>query len=83
MGKSFLDQPLLRRGWVMQEKLLATRVIHFTGSDLIWECHTGAAAESYPIQVPDALESFHGKRSRFWQTTFTQDDGVWSVFIQD
>lgn len=30
--------PLLSRAWVFQERLLAPRVLHFSSSELIWEC---------------------------------------------
>ncbi|KAH8883581.1 HET-domain-containing protein, partial [Thozetella sp. PMI_491] len=30
--------PLLTRGWVLQERLLSPRVVHFTRDELIWEC---------------------------------------------
>jgi hypothetical protein len=30
--------PLTRRAWVFQERLLAPRILHFTESELIWEC---------------------------------------------
>ncbi|KAK6079503.1 hypothetical protein SCUP234_05672 [Seiridium cupressi] len=30
--------PLLTRGWVLQERLLSPRVVHFTPDELIWEC---------------------------------------------
>jgi hypothetical protein len=80
-AKSFLNQPLLRRAWVMQERFLATRIIHFARSELAWECRTIAATESYPIQVPDVLRPFHDRRNRFWRTDFTEDDGAWSVLI--
>lgn len=29
---------LAKRGWVMQERLLSPRTIHFTAGDVIWEC---------------------------------------------
>jgi hypothetical protein len=32
------DLPLLKRGWVYQERLLSPRILHFGGLDLIWEC---------------------------------------------
>lgn len=31
--------PLLKRGWVYQERLLSPRVLHFVGEELIWECN--------------------------------------------
>lgn len=30
--------PLLSRGWAFQERMLATRIVHFTPSELVWEC---------------------------------------------
>lgn len=38
-GKS----PLSSRAWTLQERLLSTRILHFTASELVWECNT----ESY------------------------------------
>ncbi|KAI0412064.1 heterokaryon incompatibility protein-domain-containing protein [Xylaria grammica] len=32
------DMPLLRRGWVYQERLLSPRIVHFTANELMWEC---------------------------------------------
>jgi hypothetical protein len=33
------DLPLLKRGWVYQERLLSPRIAHFGSLDLIWECN--------------------------------------------
>lgn len=82
-AKSFMNQPLLQRAWVMQERLLATRMVHFTESQLIWECRTMAATETYPNGVPDALSSFHDRRNRFWRTDFTEDDGAWAALVSE
>ncbi|KAL5413641.1 hypothetical protein PMIN04_009347 [Paraphaeosphaeria minitans] len=81
--KSFMNQPLLQRAWVMQERLLATRVVHFTRSQVVWECRTTAATETYPICVPDALWPFHDRRNRFWREEFIEDDGAWSDLVGD
>ena len=81
--KSFMNQPLLRRAWVMQERLLATRVIHFTNSELIWECRTTTATESYPVRVPEALQPFHNRRNRFWSKDFIEDDAAWATLVAD
>lgn len=32
--------PTLRRAWCFQERMLATRIVHFTAAELIWECKT-------------------------------------------
>ena len=37
--------PLTRRGWALQERLLSTRVLHYTSSRLFWECLTCTMSE--------------------------------------
>lgn len=37
------DLPLLKRGWVYQERLLSPRIVHFGAIDLIWECNCDMA----------------------------------------
>jgi hypothetical protein len=32
------DSPLLKRGWIYQERLLSPRVIHCTNFEIAWEC---------------------------------------------
>lgn len=49
-GKSVDDQKvdpgvLGSRAWVLQETLLSRRVIHFTESELVWECRSRIVAE--------------------------------------
>lgn len=42
------DTPLSRRGWILQERLLSPRVLHFTNSQLAWECDELEACQTYP-----------------------------------
>lgn len=37
--QGLLQAPLLQRAWVVQERTLAPRVIHFGRGQLFWECH--------------------------------------------
>jgi hypothetical protein len=37
--------PLLTRGWGFQERMLATRIVHFTPSELVWECQRSRRCE--------------------------------------
>lgn len=43
-------EPLLARAWAFQERLLSTRIIHYTSSELIWECKTVLACECTRIR---------------------------------
>lgn len=57
--QSFVDEvlrgPTSKRGWVFQERMLATRVLHFCRSRLFWECCALHEAEPVSSGVPAAL----------------------------
>jgi hypothetical protein len=46
------DAPVNRRGWVLQERMMASRVIHFCENQIAWECNHLEAAESARDGVP-------------------------------
>lgn len=48
------DEPLIRRAWVVQERLLAPRVLHFGSKQLFWECQSDAC-EDFPMGPPEVL----------------------------
>lgn len=37
--------PVFTRAWCLQERLLATRIIHFTSNEMLWECRSCIACE--------------------------------------
>ncbi|KAF2103528.1 HET-domain-containing protein, partial [Rhizodiscina lignyota] len=46
------DAPLNRRSWVIQERFLAPRIIHFGETQLFWECKHYEACETFPDGLP-------------------------------
>lgn len=46
--------PLNRRGWVLQERLLSRRIIHFTSDQVVLECGTGITSETFPAGLAGA-----------------------------
>ena len=64
--KSLTRGPLAKRGWALQERLLPARNLHFTPTQLVWECHKRTACESFPKKFPTSLiddpEDFLKKR---------------------
>jgi hypothetical protein len=50
------EGPLNKRAWVMQERFLSTRVLHFSASQLFWECLENRACESFPRVIPRVAE---------------------------
>lgn len=50
VARSALNQ----RGWVLQERILAPRVLHFCREQLFWECRNHVACEQYALGLPSA-----------------------------
>ncbi|KAL8684922.1 MAG: hypothetical protein Q9218_008069, partial [Villophora microphyllina] len=48
---------LNKRAWVVQERLLAPRVLHFGRTQLAWECRGVDACETYPTGLPVAQQT--------------------------
>ncbi|RSL44660.1 hypothetical protein CEP53_011129 [Fusarium sp. AF-6] len=44
-----------KRAWVLQERFLAPRILHFGKRQLLWECCEKDAAEVYPDGLPSSL----------------------------
>jgi hypothetical protein len=51
----FDNQLLFTRGWVVQERLLPSRVLHFAERQLFWECRMEEACETYPYGIPQGM----------------------------
>lgn len=51
--------PLTRRGWTLQEGLLAPRTLSYGPQQMIWECSTHQADESGRITIP--TQGYKGK----------------------
>ena len=49
--------PLTRRAWVLQERLLSPRILHFGKRQLLWECNHLRACEFYPKGMPASKKS--------------------------
>lgn len=47
------DGHLNTRGWVLQERLLAPRNVHFAYDQIWWECRETRACEAFPNGIPD------------------------------
>ena len=45
LNSLYLEGPLSQRAWTLQERILPPRVLHFSNSQLVWECHSTTAYE--------------------------------------
>jgi hypothetical protein len=47
--EDIMDAPLNLRGWVVQERMLAPRVLHFSPGQVSWECTEKLSSERAPL----------------------------------
>ena len=52
-----LESPLMKRAWVYQERLLSPRVLHLGRSQMLWECQSLDACETFPESVPSNIRT--------------------------
>jgi hypothetical protein len=60
------NAPLNKRGWVLQERVLAPRVVHYCAREIFWECHELHACERFPTGLQTTL----GTRELLKSNTF-------------
>ena len=51
--------PLTLRAWVLQERLLSRRVIHFDRRQILWECREKQSCETFPYGLPPRFQTSH------------------------
>jgi hypothetical protein len=64
---------VFKRGWIVQERILASRVLHFANKTLVWECCEGVATQRRPhvsqrhdVQPLRPLPGYLGPRVEPW-----------------
>lgn len=88
--RELLGQPLYKRGWVFQERMLAPRILHFCRSQVFWDCATASACETFPEGLPAQLDGSAriDRRWRAWLGAPTPEargnmnvDTFWSAAV--
>lgn len=82
--EAYGESPLVSRGWCFQEREISRRIVHYTETQVLWECHTFRASEG----LPDGFKV--SEKERVWTSRiFDNDlsvnnvDGVWGRAVED
>jgi hypothetical protein len=88
--RSLIDSPIAARAWVVQERFLSPRILHFTADQLFWECATICACETFPKGLPwvyDHTSSWQYRSSMAMTPPFHRPKPdyykVWGSICQD
>lgn len=61
IGEQGAVTPLLKRGWVCQERLLSPRVLHFCERELVWECQEASSCQCSCFDPPIRFKERYSK----------------------
>jgi len=87
--------PLLTRAWAFQERLLATRIVHFADHELVWECKETQRCECMHLDRSDGrpilerssinIKPWFSKATRFSQPPQTQLElhELWAKVVEN
>jgi hypothetical protein len=86
--RSTMRSPLAKRGWVLQERVLSPRNLHFAEDDVFWECTQNMACENFPEELPSCFgNGFHFRdrplKYTSWQELVERYTLCQSTFGQD
>jgi hypothetical protein len=62
---TYAEYGLNSRAWVLQERLVSPRILHFGASQLMWECRQRDASESHPGGLPSRITQHFPSNLRF------------------
>lgn len=58
---AFRESTLEKRAWIMQELLLAPRILYLHQRQLFWECFEQKACETFPHGLPESIKTMQRK----------------------
>jgi hypothetical protein len=85
------ELPLLKRGWVHQERLLSPRVLHFTQNEMVWECMQRLTCECQSLGLAElsalswlaSKDRFHPYSMQLADWKFRRGPAIWHAVITD
>lgn len=72
---------LTTRAWVLQERYLSRRTLHFTEQQVFWECHGNPACELFPRGYPAAIRLEFKLAFALWKRRLTRRQ--WPAIVED
>jgi hypothetical protein len=76
---SLKDNALGSRGWLVQERNLSKRTLHFTETQVFWECNEQPACDAYPDGVTASM--IDGDQYKFTRKRQTLGRNRWRGII--
>ena len=84
--ENIVEAPLNQRAWVLQERLLSRRMVHFGKDQIAWECQASRACESFPDEIPPLslpFEDLFSLRTELLHQGTTLTSNLWPKIAEE
>jgi hypothetical protein len=79
---SVCNAPLNRRAWVVQERILSPRIIHFGDKQLLWECYELKASEAFPYGLDYKHATGNNLKNDLHESDLQASCSYWRQIVQ-
>jgi hypothetical protein len=77
------ENPLFERGWVFQERMLSTRVVHFMEQELWWECRESFRCECERFEHSFENRDFNGVFELSELSSLEDIEQTWEALVSE
>ncbi|KAF7951356.1 hypothetical protein EAE96_006671 [Botrytis aclada] len=84
------SSPCNKRAWITQERWLSPRILHFTFDQMVWECRTHEASETFSLGLPRQVRmnkhtgfKFSGNTRNFGRRQDNKQEEEANKYLQD
>lgn len=82
---TYKESPLVSRGWCFQEREISRRVVHYTETQVLWECRTVQASEGLPSGIQISQRYYSDFKTRIFDEDLSGQkvDDAWYRAVED
>jgi len=87
-GPDFEEEPLSRRGWTLQERVLARRILHYNTRQIYLECNHGVISEDgssfehrYCCDLNDLNETKEPRPRKGYNSQLSPEHTMWNSLL--
>ncbi|KAF4944055.1 hypothetical protein FSARC_14775 [Fusarium sarcochroum] len=76
-------EPLSDRAWSLQEQLLASRMVHFTSKEMVWECQSKLLCQCMELDRRSSEPSYQLSLRHFLDLPFPEKFKTWYKLVNE
>jgi hypothetical protein len=83
LTRPLTESPIANRAWVIQERYLSPRILHFTAEQMFWECAGLYACETFPKGMPSVYNNSARRHAHEISNDVSKTYMLWGRICED